>query len=191
MRHIAFLVAFPVFAAGVPAAAQQVDTAGQQINLAGNSPAACVVGEPTVDNAVNANFSVDSQSSGTIGISQFVDQQTGQTRASSIDLSFPVTCNASHSVTLRSGNGGMLRVGAAAGGGSAAGGFSEFVTYQLQLGWEGQQLDLDSSLGSGEISGAEPGKGDMTLRVATPAGSGPLVAGQYNDAIVIEFNTSI
>ena len=191
MRYFACLAAIPLLATALPAFAQEIDAANQSLQLAGDAPAACVVGEPKVANAVNASFSVDNQTSGTIGISQFVDQQTGQTLASSIDLSFPVTCNASHSVALRSGNGGMLRAGASAGGTTSAQGFSEFVTYQLQLDWQGQQIDLASDLGGGEIDAGQPGKGDLSLHVATPAGNGPLVAGQYDDAIVIEFSTSI
>ena len=191
MRYLASFAAVVMLAASSPLLAQQVDTSGQRLDLAGDAPPACVIGSPRVANAVNASFATDSQTTGTIGIGQFVDQQTGQTLASSIDLSFPVICNASHSVTLRSDNGGMLRAGATTGGTTSVQGFSDFVTYQLQLDWQGQQIDLASNLGGGEIDAGQPGKGDLSLHVATPEGNGPLVAGQYDDAIVIEFSTSI
>ena len=191
MRYLASLIALPMAALAVPASAQVLDAVSQRLEMIGDAPAACVIGQPVATNAVNASFSVNSIASGTIGISDFVDLQTGETRASSIELTFPVTCNASHRVTLRSGNGGMLRAGSSASASNPGQGFLEFVTYQLQLGWDGQNLQLPSSDGGGAIPAARASTVELLLRVDTPDGSGPLVAGQYDDSIVIEFQASI
>ncbi len=191
MRSLAHMLALSGLAMANPAIAQENDTSNRRLEMIGEAPAACVLGQPTAVNAVNASFTIGDRTSGTIGIPEFIDLQTAETLASSIDLEFPVTCNASHSVTLRSTNGGMLREGAPSNAARSTGGFREFVGYDMQLGWAGKQIDLGSETTSAEIDAGQPAKGELVLRVATPAGSGPLVAGQYSDAIIIEFNAGI
>ena len=99
-----------------------------------------------------------------------------------VELSLPVVCNASHRVELRSANGGLQRAGATGRGGA----FREFLAYQVGLNWAGQSVQLDTANRSANINASQPGKGDMVIRIATPAGGGPLVAGQYSDSIVVE-----
>ncbi len=169
--------------AAAPAVAQQIDTTSQRLELLGDAPAACIFNAPTATGAVNSTFGLDGFGSGRVGIVQFVDPQTAQSNASSIELRFPVICNSPHRVVMRSANGGMRRVGAS---GGASRGFIEFTPYQLQLDWAGQQLNRASDAGTGAIDSAQAGTGDLNLRISTPAGSGPFVAGTYNDTIVIE-----
>lgn len=184
MRIPAVLIVSGAALFAFPAAAQQFDTASQRLEIVGDAPTACVLNAPTAANAVNSTFGVTGLASGRVNIAQFVDPGTATSNASSIDLNFPVICNAPHRVIMRSSNGGMLRAGAVAGGASR--GFIEFTPYNLSLNWAGQSLNRSSDAGTGTIDSSEAGSGDLNLRIATPAGSGPFVAGTYTDIIVIE-----
>ncbi|HVR89807.1 MAG TPA: hypothetical protein VHG29_01780 [Novosphingobium sp.] len=190
MRIPVFLLAALGIFAALPAAAQQLDTSGQRLELLGDAPAACVLNAPTASNAINSTFGLNGFASGRVGIVEFVNPQTAQSNASSIELSFPVICNSPHRMVMRSANGGMLRAGASSITNRGARGFSEFLPYELQLGWAGQALTRGSDAGSGAIDSAQAGTGDMNLRISTPAGSGPFVAGTYNDTIVIELHAA-
>lgn len=167
------------------AQAQTADNAPQALVLAGDAPPACVIDQPTASNPVNASYRSTGGSSGQIDIAQFVDPQTALSQASSIELNLPVICNTSHRLVVRSLNGGLLRDGAVASTGG--GGFSEFLSYQVSVAWNGQSIEKSSDGGATSIDAAQPGSGDMVIRVATLAGGGPMVAGQYNDAIVVAF----
>ncbi|WP_067732982.1 hypothetical protein [Novosphingobium naphthalenivorans] len=157
----------------------------QPLYLYGDAPAACVINQPRATNAQNATFAAGSVGSGQITITQLVDNQTAMARPTSIELDFPVVCNSSHSVVVRSNNGGLLRSGAQAGS-TAGGGFSEFLPYQVAIDWAGMNLVRQSDAGTASIASSDPARGDMAIRISTPAGGGPLVAGEYSDAIVVE-----
>lgn len=170
-------------ALAAPAQAQVTDTTSQRLELIGNAPAACVFSTPTASNGSNASFTATSANSARINITQLVDNQNATSLASSIELSLPMVCNASHRVVVRSTNGGLARLG---GNSRGSGGFVEFLAYRFGIGWAGQNLDRSSDTGEVIVDAGEPAKGEVRLRITTPAGSGPLVAGQYNDSIVIE-----
>jgi hypothetical protein len=182
----AALFAIAVLAA-VPAQAQVTDTVSQRLEIMGDAPAACVFATPTASNGSNASFTATSATSARINITQLVNSADSTSLGSSIELSLPVICNASHRVVVRSTNGGLARVG---GSNGSAGGFSEFLAYRFGLGWAGQQLDRSSDSGEVIVDAGEPAKGEVRLRIVTPVGSLPLVAGQYNDSIVIEFQAA-
>lgn len=183
MRKLPIMIAAIL---AIPAGAQAQDTnrASQRLELAAVAPVACVISQPTVGNQTNASFSATSSASGQVSITQFVDPQNATALPSSIELNLPVVCNSSHSVRVTSSNRGLLRDGA----GSAAqpGGFAEFLAYQVGIDWSGQSVELQTGNGNASINASQPGKGDVTIRIATPAGGGPLVAGQYTDSIVVE-----
>lgn len=188
MRKLAFRVAFAVLACG-PAHAQEIDTASNRIEMVGDAPAACVVSPPAATGGQNATFSPGDASNSRISITQLVDQQNALSQASSIQLSVPATCNSSHRVVVRSSNGGLARggVGTAAGGG---GGFGEFLPYDVAIDWAGKSIAQTSDQGVALLETTQPGTGTVSIRVATRAGGGPLVAGQYTDSIIIEFQPS-
>lgn len=189
MRGPLFCLALAGIAAATPAAAQEVQASSRQLRLAGTAPPACLLSAPVVDAATNASFTVTGASSAQIAITQLVDSQTAVSLASAIALSLPVTCNASNSVTLRTTNGGLRLVGSATVS-AAPGGFSEFLGYRIGLDWAGQSVDQASTAGQATIAAAQPSRGNVVLRVATAAGSGPLVAGRYDDSIVIEVHAA-
>jgi hypothetical protein len=184
MRAVLLLAAALV---AFPAQAQQVDTASNRLELLGDAPAACVLNTPSAGNGSNASFTSTSATSARINITQLVDSTNANSLPSSIELNLPVVCNSAHRVIVRSTNGGLSRLG---GNQRGSGPFSEFLAYSFGIGWAGQQIDRGSDTGQVVLDATQPAKGEVRLRIATPAGSGPLVAGQYNDAIVIEFQAA-
>lgn len=190
MRSLILIAAALGTLAAAPASAQVLDTSGQRLELLGLAPTACVLNAPTASTATNATFGVNGFASGRVGITQFVNPQTATSNAASINLNFAVVCNAPHRIVMRSSNGGMLRVGADTINNRGSRGFSEFTPYALTLNWQGQTLNRASDAGTGTIDSAQPGSGELNLRIATPAGSGPFVAGTYTDTIVIELQAA-
>ena len=187
MRKLTLLIAA---AAAFPAAAQaqELDRASQRLELAAIAPVACVISSPRVSSQANASFSETGSASGQISITQFVDPQSAQPRASSIVLNVPVLCNTSHRVRVTSANGGLLRTGAT--GRGRGGAFGEFVGYTIGIDWLGQSTEFSTTNNNANINANQPGRGDAIIRVATPAGGAPLVAGQYRDTIVVEVEPS-
>lgn len=183
MRKIVTLFALPLL---IPAAAsaQELDRDSQRLELSATAPVACVISSPRVTSQSNASFTSTGTSSGQVNITELVDANNARSRASAIELSLPVVCNASHRVRVSSSNGGLLRAGAT--GRGRGGAFQEFLGYNVGIDWAGQTATLDSNTNNANINARQPGKGDMVIRIATPAGSGPLIAGQYSDSIVVE-----
>jgi hypothetical protein len=189
MRAATYLLGSGLLLAAVPAGAQVVDTASQRIELAGDAPPACVLSEPVASAAVNAVYAGGSASTGQVSISQLVDPTTALPRESAIVLTFPAACNASHTISVRSGNGGLLRAGGQPVG-ATAGGFGEFLTYDLGVDWAGGTAVQSSNAGALDIVNPRPNAGSLVLRVNTPSSEVPLAAGQYSDSIVVVVQTS-
>ncbi len=183
MRMLPYVIA-AVLAVPAAAQAQELDRATQRLELAANAPVACVISSPSAGGQANATLTSTRASSGQVNMWVFVDSVNATSLASSIELSLPMVCNASHSVRVSSANGGLLRGGAVSR--TPSGGFSEFLPYNVGLDWSGRSIDLLTSNNTADLAVSDPGKGEMTIRIATPAGSGPLIAGQYTDSIVVE-----
>jgi Spore Coat Protein U domain len=183
MRKLPYLLAATLLAIPANAQAQELTRASQRLELAAVAPVSCVISQPVVGNQSNTSFTATGTSSGQVNITQLVDAGAAP-RASSIELSLPVLCNASHNIRISSANGGLLRTGAAGRGQSGA--FQEFLGYQVGLDWAGQTVTLNSTTTNANINASQPAKGAMVIRIATPAGGAPLVAGQYSDSIVVE-----
>ena len=180
--YILLLASFAVSAA--PAGAQSLAETNQRIVLAGQAPAACVIANPVAQGGANASFTSQSATSGQITIAQLVDPFAATALPSSIALELPVICNTSHRLTVRSMNGGLARGGQFNNRGT--GGFSEFLPYRVTVDWGGQNLSQNSDAGRAQISLDRPAQGFARIGFATTAGGGPLVAGQYTDALIIE-----
>lgn len=184
MRASGFLMLFAA-AIATPALAQSAPVANRQLQVEGTAPTGCLMGAMSVSGSSNMNFAVNSSSSSTVGFGQFVDLNTLRTMPGSIDLALSLTCNASHRVQVRSANGGLLRAGAASPS-ALLGGFGQFVGYSYRVSWLGQTYNQLSTGGILLVNGDQAGRGDFALRVESPAGTGPLAAGQFNDTITIE-----
>lgn len=176
--------------ATTPAWGQEIATDSQRVEMLGTAPPACVIEAPTAANAVNATFLGTGSTSGQIQIAQFVDPQTANPLASSIELALPVICNSSHEFTVRSGNGGLLRNGGAIANRQSAGRFADYVTYTVSIDWSGQSITRPTDGGPIVLDGMNARAGEIALRIATPAGGGPLTAGRYDDTIVVEFRAA-
>lgn len=173
-------------AAGVTGAqAQVIDRASQRLEMRGDAPAGCVANAARASNQRNATYQDNGPTGGVVVFPNLVDETTAGTRESSIELSVPVVCNISHQITVRSYNGGLVRLGANAAR-SGSGGFSEVQTYDVGLQWQQQTVRLGGQTASAVISSNQPAKGDLIVDIAVPRGTNPLVAGTYTDAVVVE-----
>ena len=169
-----------------PVRAQTLDRADRRINLAGTAPAACVIAQPSPSRTLRATYSAAGTGSGQITINQLVDSQTATSLESAVQLELPVTCNSAHQVSVRSANGAMVRTGGAASPAPSAA-FSEALDYQLAVDWNGNVNSISSNQGPILMESTQPAKGYLLLNFSTSAGKGPFVAGQYTDAIIVEF----
>ncbi len=163
--------------------AQDIARSAQGFELSATAPANCVVRSVRATGASNASFQSSGTTGGQVTITRLVDAETAQPRATTIDIAIPATCNASHRVTARSGRGGLQRLGTT---GAQGTGFAEFLPYSMGVGWAGVQLAQASNQGPLAIIVPNGATGELALRIATPDGGTPLVAGQYEDSIVIQ-----
>ena len=170
----------------LPALAQTPQSGGARIDINGEAPSACVVRAPSGATGINATVEAAGAGRSEIRITQLVDPASATPRATSAELSLPIICNAPHRLTVRSGNGGLLREGAARGG--AEGTFSEFLPYRLAAVWAGQQTQgLSESAGGLSIDSSGGGAGQLLLSIRVEPGGSALVAGRYADDVVISF----
>lgn len=174
-----------------PVSAQSFAEANQRLEIAGVAPAACVLRPPQSSGGTNATFDATGTASGEVRIGQMVRPDTAEPLPTSIELAFPVTCNASHVVGIRSQNGGLLRINGDVRNRAGAGGFGEFLPYSIALDWAGQQRAATSETAQNLVINAARGaSGDARLRFELAGGGGPLAAGRYEDSIVIEFQAA-
>ena len=184
MRALPCLILAAVLGAA-PAQAQELNRASQRLELLGDAPVGCIANSARASGLRNATFQDNGPSGGVVVFPQLVDGTTAMARESAIELAVPVVCNTSHTVTVRSYNGGLLRQGAQ-GTGRSSGGFSEFQAYQVGVQWQGQRVQVGGQSGSASIAWGQPAKGDLTVDITVPQGTAPLVAGTYTDAVVVE-----
>lgn len=189
IRPLSALAVLPLALAATAAFAQNPQSAERRIEIFGEAPSACVIRTPGAATGTNASFDATGAASGEIRIIEMVDPMSAEARAASLNLALPVICNAPHRVTLRSGNGGLLRAGGRRGGGQ--GGFGEFVPYRLTAEWAGRTVQASSDRAAPLTIESRSGRaGDVSISVAIPEGGQPLVAGNYADAVTIEFEVA-
>ena len=188
MRRVLSFSAYLIAALGTAGAAQaqELARAAARVELHGDAPAACVASAGRAANPVNASFQSTGPTSGTVMLPLFVDTTTATARGSSIEVAVPVICNASHTITVRSANGGLLREGAGPARAGTSGGFSEFQAYGVDLQWQQRKLRLGGARSSADLFYAQPAKGDLIVSITVPRGTTPLVAGTYSDTVVVE-----
>lgn len=166
-----------------PLAAQDADRASQALELSATAPPACVIKSARALVTSNSSFQTNGSSGGTVTITRLVDPDTAEPRAATTELVIGATCNSSHSVSAISGRGGLRRLGTTSGSGN---GFAEYLPYALRLVWAGNTRDQASNVGPLALAVGNGATGDLLLRIATPSGGTPLVAGEYDDSIVIQ-----
>ncbi|HET9428157.1 MAG TPA: hypothetical protein VFO69_07345 [Allosphingosinicella sp.] len=182
-----YLAAVLILSAPAGAAAQTIDPTPGRLEIVGQAPSACLIRTPTGEAAVNATFESTGSSSGQIRITEFVDPGSAQSRGASMDLVVPVICNSPHRVTVRSGNGGLRRLGSPV----PAGPFIEFLPYQVNAVWGGSQGGIASDSGGPLLIDSPSARaGQLSLSFDIARGGRPLVAGTYSDSIVIELQAA-
>ena len=164
------------------AASAQTTTTQGRLDIVADAPSACVVASAASVAGANATFQAASDGA-EVRITELIDPQTGQARASSINVLLPITCNTAHRLVLSSDNGGLLRAG---GDQQPADGFREFVPYQVSASWSGQSVSASSTQGPVSINVGDGAAGEASVTIDIPAGGDPLVSGAYADAVVIE-----
>ena len=183
-RLLAILAIASVSVPGI-AAAQSAPSG--RLDIVGVAPSACVLQAPTAMNGSNASFQARGTNSGEIRIVEMVDPVSAQPRAVGIDLLLPVICNSPHRLALRSGNGGLRHTGAA----SANSSFSDFLPYKVAASWAGQDVSGQTDAGQQVVINSNSGAaGQASVSVNVPGGGSPLLAGGYEDSIVIEFQVA-
>jgi hypothetical protein len=185
MKHALALLSL----AALPGVAQAQDStfAAGRLELVGVAPSACVIRTASGANGVNAVFEPSGTSSGRVRITEMVDPTSALPRATSMDLLVPIICNGPHRVTLRSGNGGLVRQGDPVQGN----GFASAVPYNLGIAWGATQSNVTSDSGAPLVLDANEARaGQLSLQIAVARGSQPLVAGTYSDLIVLEFQAA-
>jgi hypothetical protein len=181
------LLLVAALAALAPAAAlAQTANIGQgRVDLVGQAPSACLASAPTAPNATNATFSQAGVNSAEIRITQLVDPNTAQPVASSIDVAVPVICNSAHRVVVRSTNGALKRQGAPA----QAQGFRDSLTYNVSTAWAGQ-TNNGTSAAPVIINAGDGAAGNVSVNISVPGGGDPLVAGIYEDSVIVELQVA-
>jgi hypothetical protein len=181
-------IAVALLAAPAALGAQtNVDPSRGRLEILGTANPACLIRTPSAASGNNATFQPIGASAGEIRIGEMVDTTTAQSRGASIDLVIPVVCNSPHRLVVRSGNGGLRRIGPAV----AAGPFRELLPYQVTTVWGEDQQALASQAGAPVLivsSGARAGQLSLSFNVAR--GGQPLVAGNYGDQIVLELTAA-
>jgi len=169
---------------------QTVNTGQGRLDLSGQAPSGCLISTPTAAAGANSTFQPSGAQSGQVTITQMVDPNTAVPVASTINLALPVICNAAHNVTVSTTNGGLARVGAAAGA-PPIGGFRQFLPYQVTASWAGQTANATSQAGPTlTINSSDGAAGQISLTIAVPGGGDPMVAGAYNDQVVIQLQVA-
>lgn len=184
MRKL-LLIAAAAALAPAAALAQTANIGQGRLDLVGESPSACLASAPTSPTGQNATFQQTGPSAGEIRITQLVDPQTAQPRPSSIDVAVPVICNSAHRLTIRSGSGGLVLQGRQV----QATGFRSSLAYNVSATWAGQ-TNNGTSASPVTINSSDGAAGLVSLNISVPGGGDPLVAGVYEDSVVIELQVA-
>jgi hypothetical protein len=187
-RIYGFVILVGMFLAG-GAAAQSGSAAAlgglssRRLDMIGDAPPGCVLSPPVDAGTVNASLQIADDRSAQVTITELADPETAIPRAATIDLDFPVICNAAHEISVRTARGGLALLA----GGAAAPGFRNVLPYRIDVDWAGTQstgasdtpTPVDIRMGGGAA-------GLLSVVVNIPEGGDPLVAGSYSDSLIIE-----
>jgi len=150
----------------------------------------CRLGNATISGGQNATFN-QTDRGGSIALTALADRNTAAALPSSISVTFDGVCNQTLVVRLVSTHGGLSPQNSAVQNGSS---FAERVDYTATLDWAGNRTTLSTDGKANESAGvALSGSraGSVTLTIAIPAGTQPLVSGGYSDVLTVEFNSSL
>jgi hypothetical protein len=182
MRNLVLTVVC-LLGAVLPACAEP--TAQRETLVGATVTNVCRFGGVTVSGGRNAAFSATTNG-GSITINALADQNTARALPASISVTFEGLCNEPQSIRLISTRGGLKPDQSAA----ASGTFQSRVDYTASLNWGSDQTSLTTdgtASGSTGLTFNGAQSGAVTLSIDIPAGSQPLVAGNYSDVLTVEF----
>lgn len=181
-----YLVAAACLGLPALASAQTVDPSQGRLEILGTAPSACVMRAPGSPVGTNASFDLTGSSSGRIRILEMINPASATARGATMDLTLPVICNGPHQVSVQS-RGGMLRQGDRVTNDA----FADRVNYSLTADWGGQQARFTTGESDALAIDVASGRaGLLRLSIAIPAGGRPLVAGRYEDQIILEMRAA-
>lgn len=150
---------------------------GSQLEITGIAPEGCVIATPTQGAITNAILTPGANSA-QVRILQLADPTTAVPEAATMDMTFPVTCNTAHSLTISTLQGGLVNA-------SPPGpGFRNRLDYQVNANWDGQHVS-GTSAAPVQMSVPNAATGQLDLSIVIPAGGIPLVAGAYSDSLIV------
>ena len=168
------------------ASAQTVDSREGRLEILGTAPTACIMRAPGSPVGTNASFDLTGSNSGRIRILEMINPTGATARGATMELTLPVICNGPHRVSVQS-RGGMIRQGARV----ASDAFADRVNYSLTTAWGGQEARFTTGESDALAIDVESGRaGLLRLSIAIPAGGRPLVAGRYEDQIILEMRAA-
>jgi hypothetical protein len=170
------------------AAAQTVlPVASAQTRVGGSVPGVCRIAAPVTLSSTNARFIADPTNGGQITINQLASSVNGIAQPAQISLSFAALCNVSHTMVVRSVQGGLTRQE-----GGVGGNFASRVDYQLNARWAGNSVSgtFAGSAGALSMAVADGAQGNLELDLQTNGGDNPLAQGRYTDQVVVELTAA-
>ena len=164
-------------------------SASAPLGIRGTSQPVCQLPDPTVTSRNNTTISNKS-----ITVDNLINLQDATVLAWDATMTFPrVMCNWSAFVSLQSQNGGMKPVGAVAS--VLNGEFGTQVDYTATAKWGTvPQLTLSTaSAGQAAVSQLASGanQADLVVTISTPPSSVPLLAGEFQDNLIVKVGLSL
>jgi hypothetical protein len=164
------------------------ESASAALGVRGTSLPVCQMLDPIVTSKTNATISNKS-----ITVDNLISQQDATILAWDATMTFPRSmCNYSASVSLQSQYGGMKPTGSV--GAVLAGDFMKQVNYTATARWGSvPQLILNTATsGTNAVSQLASGanQADLIVTISTPPSSAPLVAGDFQDNLIVKVGLS-
>jgi len=169
--------------------AYSAESASAPLAIRGTALPVCQMPDPIVTSRNNTTISNKS-----VSVDNLISQQDATVLAWDATMTFPRTmCNWSAYVSLQSQNGGMKPVGAVAS--VLNGEFVKQVNYTATARWGTvPQLTLNTAIsGTTAVSQLASGanQADLVVTLSTPASATPLVAGEFQDNLIVKVGLSL
>jgi hypothetical protein len=165
------------------------DSDSVEIRINGQAKSVCALPAQPDSATVNAQFS-----NNVLTIDKLIDDNTAIVKASSANLTFRQTmCNYGATITLATLNGGMTSDGVTTD--LTGGSFLKRVDYKVRGSWGSLQLtelDTAGALAGEQVTTLAGGanNGDLTLTIVTEDGNTPVVAGMFDDTLVLKIGAA-
>ncbi|MGA9794558.1 MAG: hypothetical protein WBQ17_03380 [Rhizomicrobium sp.] len=157
----------------------------QMLTVQSSVATRCKMLPPQVTGA-GTNFT-SAGAGGRLDLTNFVNS-SDKTQAVNAQLEFSIVCTGAHSLTVGTQSGGLNDQTA----GTPGSGFVTHADYGLSASWDNttKSLTTNGTAASVDLSQTGPASGNLVIDLNLAAGIGPLQAGDYTDAIIVQLNTA-